>query len=53
ADAYATAFMAMELEDSKNILQSKRELDAYIIYLDDEGITQEFMTKGFKTLVAQ
>ncbi|NNM16959.1 MAG: FAD:protein FMN transferase [Croceitalea sp.] len=53
ADAYATAFMAMELEDSKNILQSKRELDAYIIYLDDAGTTQEFMTEGFKALVAQ
>lgn len=51
ADAYATAFMAMDLEDSKNLLEGGDNLEAYIIYLDEKGETQEFMTPGFKILV--
>lgn len=48
ADAYATTFMAMDLEETKELLSDQTELEAYIIFLDDEGNTQEFMTKGFK-----
>ena len=52
ADAYATAFMVMDLADSKQLLQAKKnELDAFIIYLDDDGKMQEFVTKGFKALI--
>ena len=52
ADAYATAFMAMELERCKEIVAANNELEAYVIYLDDEGHTQEYMTPGFQKLVA-
>ena len=52
ADAYATTFMAMDLEDSKTLLSEHQELEAYIIYLDDEGKTLEFFTEGFEKLVA-
>ncbi|MEK6151721.1 FAD:protein FMN transferase [Flavobacteriaceae bacterium 3-367] len=51
ADAYATAFMAMDLEDSIKLLVQQEALDAYIIYLDQKGELQEFMTTGFKELV--
>lgn len=51
ADAYATAFMAMDLGDTKVLLSSQTELEAYLIYLDEEGNTLEFMTEGFKKLV--
>ena len=51
ADAYATAFMAMELDKSKVILAAHEELEAYVIYLDEEGQTKEYMTLGFKKLV--
>ena len=51
ADAYATAFMAMDLADSKALLAHAANLDAYIIYLDADGETKEFMTPGFKSLV--
>ena len=52
ADAYATAFMVMDLEDSKVLLEQKNEeLDVFIIYLDDDGKMQEFVTKGFKALI--
>ncbi len=51
ADGYATAFMAMDLELAKKIIQSDATLDAYIIYAEDDGSIQEFMTDGFKKLI--
>ena len=51
ADAFATAFMAMDLQDSQELLDERKELEAYIIYIDREGRTQEFMTSGFQELV--
>ncbi|TMU50847.1 FAD:protein FMN transferase [Flagellimonas algicola] len=51
ADAYATAFMAMDLVDTKKLLESEVNLEAYIIYLDDNGETKEFMTPGFNALI--
>ncbi len=51
ADAFATAFMAMNLEDSKRTLLEETDLEAYIIYLDDQGNTREFMTEGFEALL--
>ncbi|WP_228237225.1 FAD:protein FMN transferase [Allomuricauda sp. M10] len=53
ADAFATSFMAMDLEKSKAILKDHDELEAYIIYLDKDGRTQEFFTPGFEALVKQ
>ncbi|WP_349352804.1 MULTISPECIES: FAD:protein FMN transferase [unclassified Flagellimonas] len=53
ADAYATTFMALDLEESKDVLQNHDELEAYIIYLDKNGATQEFFTPGFEALVKQ
>ncbi|GGW23212.1 FAD:protein FMN transferase [Arenibacter certesii] len=51
ADAYATAFMAMDLAHSKEILNADETLEGYIIYLDDSGEVLEYMTDGFKTMV--
>ena len=53
ADAYATAFMAMDLDEALKLLTAQRELDAYIIYLDEQGETQEFMTEGFKEVISK
>lgn len=53
ADAYATAFMVMDLEKAFNVISNNRSLEAYIIYLDEHGATQEFLTSGFKELVVQ
>ncbi len=51
ADAYATAFMAMDLPNSIALLEQQKDLEGYIIYLDAEGQATEFMTEGFKKLV--
>ncbi|MEN8789568.1 MAG: FAD:protein FMN transferase, partial [Flavobacteriaceae bacterium] len=53
ADAFATAFMAMDLEQSKEILAGEADLEAYIIYLDEEGNAKEFMTVGFDALLVR
>ncbi len=53
ADAYATAFMAMDLDDSFKLLSQLKELEGYIIYIDENGTTQEFMTEGFEDLVVK
>ena len=51
ADAYATTFMAMELESSKLLIETLKDIEVYIIYLDDQGNSKEFMTSGFKSLI--
>lgn len=51
ADAYATAFMAMDLDESIKLLVEQKELEAYIIYLDEAGNSKEFMTTGFRNIV--
>ncbi|MER3373510.1 MAG: FAD:protein FMN transferase [Allomuricauda sp.] len=51
ADAFATTFMAMDLAESKKVLENHGELEAYIIYLDENGETQEFFTSGFEALI--
>lgn len=51
ADAYATAFMAMDLEMSIALLESNKMLEGYLIYLDPEGKVTEFMTPGFSEKV--
>ena len=53
ADAYATAFMAMDLDEAFKLVNENKRLDAYIIYSDEDGETQEFLTKGFKELVVE
>ncbi|WP_273567810.1 FAD:protein FMN transferase [Maribacter halichondriae] len=53
ADAFATAFMAMDLDESFKLLSQQRELDGYIVYIDEHGDTQEFMTEGFEELVVK
>ena len=53
ADAFATAFMATELFESQAILEEEDDLDAYIIYLGENGEVQEFMTEGFSEALAQ
>ena len=41
-DAYATAFMAMGLEKTKDFLKSKSNLKVVLIYVDEKGELKEF-----------
>jgi thiamine biosynthesis lipoprotein len=53
ADAYATVCMVGGLEKSKEILAKHPELEAYLIYGDDTGVYQLFVTEGMKKLVVE
>ena len=50
ADAYATAFMVLELEETQAILAQNPTLEAYLIY-DDQGTLKTFVTPGIKSSV--
>ncbi|MDB2606544.1 FAD:protein FMN transferase [Zobellia sp.] len=51
ADAFATAFMAMDLEEVRKLVSLNPELDVYLIFLDEKGKLREFMSPGFKALI--
>jgi thiamine biosynthesis lipoprotein len=46
ADAYATSFMVMGLQESKDFLLMNKEIDALLIYSDEKGDLQTFITEG-------
>ena len=48
ADAYATSFMAMGINDSKEFLYSHPEIEVYFVYSDDQGNWEIFMTQGLE-----
>jgi FAD:protein FMN transferase len=51
ADAYATAFMVLGLEKSKEILENDDELEGYLIYVDENDNLASFFTPGLKALL--
>lgn len=53
ADAYATAFMVMGLEEAEAFANTHPDLDAYFIYSDDNGKLQTYATQGMKKYLAQ
>lgn len=50
ADAYATAFMVLGVEGAKEIL-STTELEAFLIYQDDEGKLKSFVSSGLQSRI--
>jgi thiamine biosynthesis lipoprotein len=48
ADAYATAFMVMGADKTRAFLSDHKELEAYLIFNDEEGNYQVFITEGLK-----
>lgn len=51
ADAYATSFMVLGLDSAKAVLSKHKELEAYFIYSDEDGIMNEWSTEGMKMLM--
>ncbi len=50
ADAYATAFMVLGIEKTKEILAQEKSLGAYLIYEDESGKIKSFMTDGVELI---
>ncbi len=53
ADAYATSFMVMGLERSKELLKRHPELMAYLIYTDKEGNYAVWSSPSMKTVLKE
>lgn len=51
ADGWDTPLMVMGLEKSIEILKMHPELEALLIYSDNKGAFQEYMTDGFKAMI--
>ncbi|MEE2931761.1 MAG: FAD:protein FMN transferase [Bacteroidota bacterium] len=48
ADAYATAFMIMGIEKTKEFLKNNSNIDAYFIYSDDDNLLKSYYSKNFE-----
>ncbi|MBL4669539.1 MAG: FAD:protein FMN transferase [Flavobacteriales bacterium] len=49
ADAYATVFMVIGLDESKKILSKNKNLEALLIYSSENGDLQTFITDNLKS----
>jgi len=48
ADAYATAFMVLGTKKSIQIIEKNKNLDAFLIYYDDNGRIKKYVSKGIE-----
>ena len=53
ADAYATAFMAMGLKSTKEVLENLENVDVYLIYATEDGGTDIFLSPGFEEALVE
>lgn len=53
ADAYATSFMVLGLDEAKKVLAKHTELMAYFIYTKDDGTTGEWYSEKLKKLMVK
>ena len=51
ADAYATAFMVLGMEQSKEVLQKVKDIDAFLIYSEADGNLAYYSTKGVSSII--
>ena len=51
ADGYDNAVMAMDIKKALDFVETHHELEAYIIYHNEEGKVVDTMTTGFKKLL--
>ena len=51
ADAYATAFMVLGMEEAQKVLSRTKGLDAYFIYTDQHGHYQTWCSEGLSKFI--
>ncbi|MEP5614219.1 MAG: FAD:protein FMN transferase [Cyclobacteriaceae bacterium] len=51
ADAYATAFMVMGMENSIDLVESENDLDAIFIFQNEQGDLESYISDGVKPFV--
>ncbi len=53
ADAFATAFMVLGLERAKAMLKEENDLEAYLMYSDDNGEVHTFISEGMREFIEE
>lgn len=53
ADAYATAFMVMGLEQAEALIKTHPTINAYFIYSDNEGKFKSYFTEGMARYITK
>lgn len=53
ADAYATTFMVVGVEKSKELLKKRKDLEAYLIYTNEKGKYETYSTPGLRKYVTK
>ncbi len=53
ADAYATAFMVLGVEKSKELLKNLPEIEVYFIYSNAQGEYEIFASEGIKKMILE
>ena len=53
ADAFATSLMVMGLEESIRFLENQNELEAYLVYSDEQGNFKVYTTPGMKEHIVE
>lgn len=51
ADAFATVFMVVGLQEAKKIISTSKNLEGLLIYSDENGDLQTFMSDGLKECI--
>ena len=53
ADGYDTAFFVMGLDAIKRFLVKRKDIDVYVLYTNDEGKMEAFVTDGIKKFIKE
>ena len=53
ADAYATTFMVLGVDKSKELLLKLKGMEVYFVYSDDKGGYQIYFTDGMKKMIVE
>ena len=53
ADAYATAFMVMGLDEAVRFVDARPDLDAYFIHTNNEGKIAVYQTRGMEQYLSE
>ena len=53
ADAYATAMMVLGLEKAKELIESKGNIEAYLIYSDEQGEYKTWVSEGLRSSISE
>lgn len=51
ADAFATAFMAMPIEETKKIVSSRPDIDIYMLFVSSKDSLSTYISKGFERVL--